>query len=167
MDAVILRPRGREDFVRGLPRAQSGHLRPQTSSTISYAKTPKRYRAIKFSGAEGDSIEAWVRSSNGGDAVAWVLDNDFKILAMNDDADKTTLDAHIRLTLPANPSATHYVVLRDYALRSAKFTVKLQGSKPSRPRSSCRDSLSRIRSTAFSPKIVGRTETRKSTSRVP
>ena len=96
----------------------------QTSSSTKYTRSP-RYRAFKFAGNEGDQVDAWVRSSDGGDAVAWVLDNSFHVLASNDDADDTTVDSHITVTLPASTSATHYVVFRDYYTSAAHFTVDL------------------------------------------
>lgn len=99
----------------------------QTSPTISYTSTPK-YRAYKFAGNTGDAVDVWVRSTNGGDSVAWVLDNDFKIVGHNDDADGTTLDSHITAKLPANASATHYVVVRDYNYASKHFTIALNGT---------------------------------------
>jgi hypothetical protein len=98
----------------------------QTSSSVSYTKTP-RYRAFKFAGHAGDQIDVSVKSTNGGDAVAWVLDNGFHVLATNDDANDSTLDSHITLELPASTSATHFIVFRDYDVASAKFTVELGG----------------------------------------
>jgi hypothetical protein len=100
-----------------------------TSASVSYSNPPK-YRAFKFGGAVGDTVDIWVRSSNGGDAVAWLLDNSFKTLAQNDDADDTTLDSHITATLPGNKDAsviTYYIVFRDYWEDSAKFKVSLAG----------------------------------------
>ncbi|MDB4958381.1 MAG: hypothetical protein JWO36_5950 [Myxococcales bacterium] len=99
----------------------------QTSSSVHYTKTP-RYRAMKFGGHAGDKVDLWVRSSNGGDAVAWVLDNTFHTLASNDDADANTVDSHISLTLPASPSITHYVVFRDYDLLTSNYTIALTGA---------------------------------------
>ena len=96
----------------------------QTSSTTKYTKTP-RYRAFKFAGNEGDQVDVWVRSGDGGDAVTWVLDNGFHVLASNDDADDTTFDSHVSVALPANASATHYIVFRDYYTDTAHFTVDL------------------------------------------
>jgi len=95
-----------------------------TSASTKYTHTP-RYRAFKIAGHEGDLVDVWVRSSDGGDAVAWVLDNGFHVLASNDDADATTLDSHVTVTLPANASATHYIVFRDYYTDTAHFTVEL------------------------------------------
>lgn len=98
----------------------------QTSDAVDYTGHPK-YRAFKFAGNEGDHVDVWVRSQDG-DAVAWVLDNDFTVLGHNDDASDDTLDAHVKVTLPANPSATHYVVFREYDKQHATFTVQLDGT---------------------------------------
>jgi hypothetical protein len=102
----------------------------ETSATVVYKKVPK-YRAFKFGGQKGDQVQVDVRSSNGGDAVAWVLDDSFKILAMNDDASENTYDAHLALTLPGNKNPdiiTYYIVFRDYdLLNNKKFTVSLAG----------------------------------------
>jgi hypothetical protein len=99
----------------------------QTSGPVAYTHSP-RYRAFKFAGAEGDVVDVTVHTSNG-DAVAWLLDNDFKTLAHNDDASAKSTDSHITATLPANASATHYIVFRDADLGNATFTVKLDGKK--------------------------------------
>ena len=104
----------------------AGSLAYGESTPVAYTKSP-RYRAVKFAGNAGDQIDVWVRSTDG-DAVAWVLDNSFHVLGTNDDADDTTLDAHVALTLPTSPSATHYVVFRDYALASSHYTVALAGA---------------------------------------
>ncbi len=97
------------------------------SAWVNYTKTP-RYRAVTFTGAGGDKVDAWVRSNNGGDAVGWILDKGFRVLASNDDADASTLDAHLSLTLPPGPSQKHYIVFRDYDLLSARFIVQLAGT---------------------------------------
>ncbi len=94
------------------------------SPWAAYTKTP-RYRAVKFTGKGGDRLDAWVRSYDDGDAVAWVLDRTFHVLASNDDADTTTYDSHLVVTLPPGPSAVHYIVYRDYDLLAAHFSVQL------------------------------------------
>ncbi len=102
----------------------------ETSKTINYNKTP-RFRAFKFAGEKGDAVDTWIRSSNGGDAVGWILDNSFKVIASNDDASYSTYDSNMKVTLPGNKNAaikTYYIVFRDYDLRSKKFTVKLTGT---------------------------------------
>src|SRR5213076_1731287 len=73
----------------------------------------------------GDRVDFWVRSNNGGDAVAWLLDGSFNVLAQNDDANDSTLDSHVVMTLGASDKATHYIIYRDYSLTSAKFSVDL------------------------------------------
>jgi hypothetical protein len=101
----------------------------QTSATVSYTKTP-RYRAFKFGGKKGDNVTISVHSTNGGDSLAWLLDNSFRTIASNDDADSSTLDSKIVATLPGNTNPdiiTYYIVFRDYWLSSAKFAVTLQG----------------------------------------
>src|SRR5512146_2024866 len=60
----------------------------QTGASVRYTSSP-RYRTYKFAGHAGDQVDVWVRSTHG-DAVAWVLDNDFAIVGSNDDADDTT-----------------------------------------------------------------------------
>jgi hypothetical protein len=47
------------------------------------------------------TLSIWVRSSDGGDAVAWLLDAKYHVLASNDDADDSTLDSHLTYDLPA------------------------------------------------------------------
>jgi hypothetical protein len=88
-----------------------------------------KWSALKFAGDEGDQITVDVKSSNG-DTVAWVLDNDFNIVAFNDDYQNST-DSHIEVKLPANASRTHYIVTRDYYKGAMKFTVLLQGKHAS------------------------------------
>ena len=103
----------------------------QETASAHYTKTPK-YRAYTFSAEGGDSIDVWVRSSNG-DPMTWVLDSKFKILAKNDDASDTDTNSHIDFTLPASTDtglpapAVYYVVYRNATTDSADFTVKLTG----------------------------------------
>jgi hypothetical protein len=101
----------------------------ETSLLTHYTRAPKRYTAYKFAGNAGEEIDVWVRSSNG-DPVTWILDNDWNIIASNDDASTSSTDSHIKLTLPANPSATHYIVVRDYWLETMNFKVTLKGKSP-------------------------------------
>src|SRR5262249_9578556 len=102
----------------------------QTSADVRYANPP-RYRAFKFGGAKGDQVDVWVRSADG-DAVAWLLDNNFHTLAKNDDADDTTLDSHLTAKLPGNSNPdiiTYYIVFREYSLDRATFNVSLDAAK--------------------------------------
>ena len=98
----------------------------QTSASTAYAKKPL-YRAYKFAGNAGDEVEVSVKSSNG-DPVTWILDNDWHSIAKNDDASATDTNSHVKVKLPANASATHYIVVRDYWKDPMVFTVQLQGA---------------------------------------
>jgi len=105
----------------------------ETSAPIVYTANP-RFRAFKFAADAGDKVTVDVTSTNG-DAVAWILNDEFEVVASNDDADETTFDAHIDVTLPALPTyedgtgrRTHYIVFRDFWLRRRTFTVALAGT---------------------------------------
>jgi hypothetical protein len=56
-----------------------------------------------------------------------LLDNSGKVLATNDDADGST-NSHITFTLPASPSITHYVAVRDYYRDPMTFKVTINGT---------------------------------------
>lgn len=102
----------------------------QTTGAIYYHLPPK-YRAFKFTGNKGDSINVAVRSEDG-DPIAWVLDNAFNILAYNDDANATTSDALLTLTLPGNANSsinTYYIVFREYYLAECRFVVQLSKTR--------------------------------------
>src|SRR5262249_14810094 len=62
-----------------------------------------------------------------GDAVAWLLDGSFHVLAENDDASDDTLDAHLVFDFGPARTGTYYIALRDYALARATFTVEVDG----------------------------------------
>jgi hypothetical protein len=66
-----------------------------------------------------------------GDAVTWLTDSAFQILDQNDDASPETLDSHLEATLTSTPNdpATYYLIVRDYGLADAHFTVSLKGPK--------------------------------------
>lgn len=103
-----------------------GSLDYGKASPVTSYKNPPRYVAFKFAGNEGDAVDVWVKSNNG-DPVTWILDNDFHIVAVNDDASKTDTNSHVTVTLPKNASATHYIVVRDYWLDNMTFKVTLAG----------------------------------------
>jgi hypothetical protein len=84
-----------------------------------------KWSALKFAGDEGDALTVDV-TSNDGDTVAWVLDNDMNIVAFNDDSNGST-NSHLEVTLPKHASRTHYVVTRDYFRGAMKFSVSLKG----------------------------------------
>jgi hypothetical protein len=99
---------------------------------LGYGKTssPVKVRAnsygwFQLSGNVGDDVSIWVRSSNG-DAVAFLLDANDDVLAVGDDAEYGTSDAHLTATLPAD--GTYLIAFREYAYSAASFTVALTGA---------------------------------------
>jgi hypothetical protein len=108
----------------------AGSLTPgQSSSKVSYTKTPL-YRGIKLVAKGEARITIDVRTTDGGDAVTWLLDAKYKVLAKNDDADGTTLDSHLVYDLPAG-GATYYIVFRDYDYARHHFVVSVSPLEPS------------------------------------
>ncbi len=94
-------------------------------ATTKSVKTRGDYGWYKFDGHAGDEVDVTVRSPNG-DAVAFVLDGNDDVVAVNDDADPLTSDAHVVTTLPAD--GTYYVAFREYSFAPATFTVTLGGT---------------------------------------
>lgn len=113
-------------FGLGDTRISGSLVYGETSALTQHGGSP-RYRAFKFAGNAGDEVDVWVRSNNG-DPVTWILDNDWRMVAMNDDASRTNTNSHVTAKLPANPSATHYVVVRDYWRDPMGFRVELKGT---------------------------------------
>jgi hypothetical protein len=96
-----------------------GTLDEGTTRRVYYTPSPT-FRGYKL---EGDSIDVWVRSESGdGDALAWLLDESFRVVKKNDDADDTTYDSHIKSALKAGVG--HYLVLRDYNYAKGWFSVE-------------------------------------------
>jgi hypothetical protein len=103
----------------------------QTSAPVKY-KHPPTYRAFKFGGQKGDKVDIRVHATGSGDAVAWLTDNAFNVIAKNDDADGS-LDSHIQATLPGNTNPdiiTYYIIFRDYWYATRTFTVSLAKVAP-------------------------------------
>jgi hypothetical protein len=125
---------GKSDQLSGTALLLGSLSYGETSAVVSY-RNPPRYRAFKFGGQKGDQVTVDVRSVNGGDAVAWVITDAGTVIGYNDDADDSTYDAHIEVTLPGNVNpdiVTYYVVFREYNVsRRGKFQVQLQGQAPS------------------------------------
>jgi hypothetical protein len=94
-------------------------------ATTKSVKTRGDYGWFRFDGKAGDAVDVTVRSPNG-DAVAFVLDGNDDVIAVNDDADALTSDAHVVATLPAD--GTYYIAFREYSFAPAMFTVALEGA---------------------------------------
>lgn len=104
-------------------------LSPGESKNFLYTTSP-RFRGFGFAGQESQALDIWITGSRG-DAVTWLLDSKFHVVAKNDDADDATLNSHIAVTLPADDR--YYIVMRDYNLERHRFNVGLSFQKPVRP----------------------------------
>jgi hypothetical protein len=106
-----------------------GSLDYGQTATADYRNPPK-YRAYKFGGQKGDQVTVDV-SSQDGDSIAWVVDNNFKVIKRNDDY-QGSLDSHIEVTLPGNTNPdiiTYYIVFTEFWGDNAHFKVSLQGTQ--------------------------------------
>jgi hypothetical protein len=92
-----------------------------TSTTVQYTDSPK-YRAVSFQALAGDRIDAWVRSDDG-DAVAWLLDSQFHVLARNDNASYGESNSHIAHKVTT--SGMYYVSFREHDGAASTFKVFL------------------------------------------
>jgi hypothetical protein len=85
---------------------------------------PPRYRAMTIAAQPGDTVDVWVRSTDG-NATAWLLDAAYKPIARNDDAAPGTLDSHVTATVPPEGPASWYIAFRESLARDASFSVSL------------------------------------------
>jgi hypothetical protein len=60
--------------------------------------------------------------------MGWLFDANLQQLAANDDASLDTTDSRLTQALPA--SGTYYIAFREFAEKSATFTVELEGMAP-------------------------------------
>jgi len=112
---------------------------PRYLGTIASGETkasdyyrPPRFRAFGFTAKPGDDITVDVKSTYG-DAMGWITTSTYDVLAANDDASSSTLDAKVTYKVPSNGTGSgaaatprnYRIVFRDYDLLDATFTVKL------------------------------------------
>lgn len=88
--------------------------------------------AVSFEATAGDTVDIWVRATpytvyspndDPGDAVAWLVRPNGKVITWNNNGSPTTYDAHLTATLTAG---TYYVAVRDKQFRYRPFEVSLQ-----------------------------------------
>lgn len=104
--------------TRYLGKIMSGETR------TGYYYNPPRYRSFGFDAKGGDEITVDVKSAEG-DAVGYITDSNYNVLAYNDDYG-ASLDSRMTYKVPATTGAKSYrIVFRDYDLLDATFTVKL------------------------------------------
>ena len=99
-----------------------GTLQYGQSITKIRVNAPPEYRAVKFVGKTGDRVGALVHS-NDGDAILWLTDGSFNVVAKNDDATPDTVDAHVAAQLPRND--TYFLIFREYYQKPATFDISL------------------------------------------
>lgn len=106
----------------------------QPSGPIAY-RNPPLYRALSFEAAAKQTVDIDVESADG-DAVAWLVEAATnKALAFNDDASKTTRDAHIRATV--EKAGKYFVVFRERDHEPATFVVTLKAPASPQPGEAC------------------------------
>lgn len=87
---------------------------------------PQQPGAWAFHANPGDTITIDV-TSDVGDAVAYLTDDRYRVLAYNDDYVPTSRDAQIVYTVPPTSQATSFrIVFVDYEARLASFDVALR-----------------------------------------
>jgi hypothetical protein len=123
-EASYVEDQGQEELRALRPAEVRGQIAYGETKTDTFNAGPSGYSAYAFNGSAGDHVDLWVRSSMGGNAMAWLLRDNFRTLARNDDASPGVFDAHIRVKLPS--SGRFYVALRDAAGRNATFSVALR-----------------------------------------
>ena len=102
-----------------------GAIESDKPQTIQYANPP-RFRAWTYNAVDGDSLDVRVHSEDG-DSIAWLLDSSKRVVTSNDDSDGTT-DSH--LVAHHLHAGVYYVVVRDYYLQGATFTITAERTNP-------------------------------------
>jgi hypothetical protein len=95
----------------------------ETRSGYYYA--PPTYRSYGFDAKGGDEVTVDIKSVYG-DAMGWITDSTYNVLAHNDDASGSTLDSKVKYKVPAGQASRSYrIVFRDYDMLEATFNTKL------------------------------------------
>lgn len=127
-----------EDALSALSSSEIlGDIPFDTSVTASHSGTPK-YRAYSFNAQAGDKLDIWVRSTTA-DAHAWLLDDAFRTVAWNNDAngtneaedDATTTDSNIKVAVTR--TGKYYVAFRGAIGVAATFSVRVDRTSTQPP----------------------------------
>lgn len=90
-----------------------------------YTASPS-YQSYGFEAKGGDDVTAYVASEDG-DPKAWITDEQFNVLAFNDDAETGSLDAKVHYHVPeGEPSSAYRLVFRDLKFERHAFTARLE-----------------------------------------
>ncbi len=108
-----------EDALRALSSSEIvGEIPFNTSVNVSHSGTPK-YRAYSFNVQVGDELDIWVRSTNA-DARAWLLDDGFRTVKWNNDADGTSEAEDDATTTDSN--------IKHKVMKAGKYYVAFRGA---------------------------------------
>jgi hypothetical protein len=122
-----LAPESSESDLSASRIQQLGTITSGTTKTASYTSSPL-YRAYAFTAKKGDSVDIWVRSSNG-DAVAYLLRSNNASIVRSDNASAATQDAHITATIAAD--GTYFIAFKEAKGKNADFTVSFTSTPAS------------------------------------
>ncbi len=114
------------DEIRAMtPEEILGEIGYGETQDVELSPSP-RYRAFSFKGTQNDQIQAQVISLDATDPVLWITDDQFNIVASNNDARATDLNALVNgKILPK--TGTYYIVFREMnGAPKAKFTVAVR-----------------------------------------
>ncbi len=101
-----------------------GRINAGETKTVLYDPPPS-FRALGFDAKPGDEITVTVTSLHG-DAMGWITDSNYQVLASNDDASPYTLDSRVTYTVPKSTTRRAYrIVFRDYDMLDASFNISL------------------------------------------
>jgi hypothetical protein len=110
----------------------AGRISSGETRNISYT-SPPAFRALGFDARGGDVITVDVASEDG-DAMGWITDSNYNVLASNDDASPNTLDARVTYTVPKGVTRRPFrIVMREYDQANASFAVKLSIAQAAPP----------------------------------
>ena len=114
---------GESELAQQRPRLL-GTITSGDVKTGSYYSPPQP-RAWAFHAQAGDTVTIDV-TSNVGDAIAYLTDDRYNVIAYNDDFRQTTRNAQIVYTLPRTVQSTSFrIVFADYDALPAPFDVAL------------------------------------------
>ena len=109
-----------------------GPIAFNATATVNHTGTP-RYRAYSFSVTAGDKLDIWVRSATT-DTHAWLVDESFRTIKFNNDAngsnegedDADTTDSNIKYE--ATKTGKYFIVFRGQLNVAANISVRVDKS---------------------------------------
>ncbi len=105
-----------------------GATQPIVYSGIESYQNPPEYRAWRIAGKAGNQLEIHVYTSSSANLMAWLVDEQFKNLAFNDDASLENKNPLIQYTLPK--TGIYYIVLREHQFLFTDYQIKVRWLNP-------------------------------------